>query len=152
MNGVDLSNLRGLHVPARPDVFPLAIGWWFLLAGIVFCCVLIIFIAMRYCFSQRRLILTELKRISSIQNTTSLLTEMNNLAKKIAILKYGREKIAPLYEQEWIDFLNSGKKRIFSQDYVDILCKTLYTKEYKVPDSWKKRIIKDYSAWVKQTL
>ena len=25
---VDVSGLKGLHVPTSPDIFPLAIGWW----------------------------------------------------------------------------------------------------------------------------
>ena len=25
---IDVSGLRGLHIPATPDIFPLAIGWW----------------------------------------------------------------------------------------------------------------------------
>ena len=148
MNGVDLSGLKGLHIPSEPDIFPLALGWWLALIALILIVVLVCWGCFAYFQSNRRIIAKELHRVSQIQDTKKLLVEMNNLAKKVAILKFGREKIAPLYEQEWIDFLNSGKKRIFSQDYVDILCKTLYTKNYKLSDSWKKRILQDYSAWI----
>ena len=93
-----------------------------------------------------------MQQIKKVKDTRRLLIELNDLAKRLAICKLGREKIALLYGQKWVDFLNSGKRKIFSQDYVDLLHKTLYTKNNKLDDSLRGRIIKDYSKWIKDFL
>ena len=152
MNGIDLSGLKGLHVPSTPDFFPLSYGWWicFVAAFLVF--IFLFFLILSFIQSRRNQVLKELRRIKKIKSTRKLLIELNDLAKKVAIARLGREKVAPLYGKKWVDFLNSGKKKIFSQDYVDLLHKTLYTKNNKVDDSLRGHIIKDYSKWIKNFL
>ena len=152
MNSIDLSGLKGLHIPQQPDVFPLAYGWWLaLIIGFLFA-VILFFLIVSFWQSRCNLVLKELRQIKKVKDTRRLLIELNDLAKRLAICKLGREKIALLYGQKWIDFLNSGKRKIFSQDYVDLLHKTLYTKNNKLDDSLRGRIIKDYSKWIKDFL
>ena len=146
---IDLSKLRGLHIPSKPGIFPLPLGWWLIIICIVLLIVLICFGVMQYFQSHTNILIKELRKIKKIQNTKELLIQMNELAKKVAIAKLGREKVASLYGKKWIDFLNSGNKEIFSEDYVELLHKTLYTKNYQVSDSLRGRIIKDYSKWIK---
>ena len=149
MNGIDLSGLKGLHTPQIPDIFPLAYGWWIIILVCFFIAIFLFWGISSFLQSRRNTVLVELRRIKKIKDTRQLLIEMNELAKKIAIAKLGREKIARLYGQKWVDFLNSGDKKIFSQDYVDLLHKTLYSKNNKVDDSFRENIIKDYSKWIK---
>ena len=152
MNSIDLSGLKGLHIPQQPDVFPLAYGWWLaLIIGFLFA-VILFFLIVSFWQSRCNLVLKELRQIKKVKDTRRLLIELNDLAKRLAICKLGREKIALLYGQKWVDFLNSGKRKIFSQDYVDLLHKTLYTKNNKLDDSLRGRIIKDYSKWIKDFL
>lgn len=152
MNSIDLSGLKGLHIPQQPDAFPLAYGWWIIaVVGFLFA-VILFFLIVSFWQSRCNLVLKELRRIKKIKDTRRLLIELNELAKKLAISKFGREKIALLYGQKWVDFLNSGKRKIFSQDYVDLLHKTLYSKDNKLNDSLRGRIIKDYSKWIKDFL
>lgn len=152
MNSIDLSGLKGLRIPQQPDVFPLAYGWWLaLIIGFLFT-VILFFLIVSFWQSRCNLVLKELRQIKKVKDTRRLLIELNDLAKRLAICKLGREKIALLYGQKWVDFLNSGKRKIFSQDYVDLLHKTLYTKNNKLDDSLRGRIIKDYSKWIKDFL
>ena len=152
MNSIDLSGLKGLHIPQQPNVFPLAYGWWLaLIIGFLFA-VILFFLIVSFWQSRCNLVLKELRQIKKVKDTRRLLIELNDLAKRLAICKLGREKIALLYGQKWVDFLNSGKRKIFSQDYVDLLHKTLYTKNNKLDDSLRGRIIKDYSKWIKDFL
>ena len=152
MNSIDLSGLKGLHIPQQPDVFPLAYGWWLaLIIGFLFA-VILFFLIVSFWQSRCNLVLKELRQSKQVKDTRRLLIELNDLAKRLAICKLGREKIALLYGQKWVDFLNSGKRKIFSQDYVDLLHKTLYTKNNKLDDSLRGRIIKDYSKWIKDFL
>ena len=152
MNSIDLSGLKGLHIPQQPDVFPLAYGWWLaLIIGFLFT-IILFFLIVSFWQSRCNLVLKELRQIKKVKDTRRLLIELNDLAKRLAICKLGREKIALLYGQKWVDFLNSGKRKIFSQDYVDLLHKTLYTKNNKLDDSLRGRIIKDYSKWIKDFL
>ena len=150
MNGqMDLSGLRGLHLPSEPSVFPLAVGWWFVIICLLLVVMSIFFGTLLFLQSKHRAVLKEIRCIKRIEDTRELLIQMNNLAKKVAIEKLGREKIASLYGQRWINFLNSGKRKIFSEDYVELLHKTLYTKDNVISDSLRKRIIKDYSVWIR---
>ncbi len=152
MNNVDLSQMKGLHIPQTPDIFPLALGWW-LLIGLIAVLIFGTYIGLLWYFeSKRRFVLQEIKRIKKIKSTQQLLLAFNELAKKIAIDRFGREKIAPLYGKSWVDFLNSGKKEIFSKDYVDLLHKSLYAGKKDISDSWKKRIIRDYEKWIRTFL
>ena len=152
MNSIDLSGLKGLHIPQQPDVFPFAYGWWIaLIIGFLFA-VILFFLIVSFWQSRCNLVLKELRQIKKVKDTRRLLIELNDLAKRLAICKLGREKIALLYGQKWVDFLNSGKRKIFSQDYVDLLHKTLYTKNNKLDDSLRGHIIKDYSKWIKDFL
>ena len=120
MNSIDLSGLKGLHIPQQPDVFPLAYGWWLaLIIGFLFA-VILFFLIVSFWQSRCNLVLKELRQIKKVKDTRRLLIELNDLAKRLAICKLGREKIALLYGQKWVDFLNSGKRKIFSQRIKEI--------------------------------
>ena len=152
MNEIDLSGLRGLHVPQTPDIFPFAYGWWIVFLACFFVGIILFFGISSFLRSRKNSVLCELRRIKKIKDTRQMLIQLNDLAKKVAIAKFGREKIAQLYGQKWVDFLNSGNEKIFSQDYVDLLHKTLYSKNNAIDDSLKANIIKDYSKWLRSFL
>lgn len=150
---MDVSGLKGLHIPSSPDIFPLALGWWLVILCIIFFVVLIYFIIYSYTHSTHRYVLRKLRKIKKISNNNKMLREINELAKRVAIARFGRDKIAPMYEDEWITFMNSLlKKDVFSKEYIDLLHKNMYASKQEISDSWRKRILKDYEKWIKASL
>ena len=147
---VDLSGLKGLHVPTTPDACPLAIGWWLV---IILCFLFILgiyFITYAWMHSLHRQVSKKMTEIRKISNTNEMLKEINQLAKQLAISRFGREKVAPLYEDEWVCFMNkSAKKEIFSKEYVDLLHKSMYSKKSNIPDSKYQFILQDYEEWIR---
>ena len=150
---VDLSGLKGLHIPATPDIFPLAIGWWLVIILLFFFLLCLYFAIYAWFHSLRRQVMQEIKKIEQIKNTKEMLVRINQLAKQLAISRFGREKIAPMYEKEWVTFMNfSAKKDIFSKEYVDLLHKSMYAKKNDISDSMRQFILKDYKEWIRITL
>ena len=91
--------------------------------------------------------------IKKIQNTSEMLKQLNQLSKKLAIARFGREKIANLYEDEWVRFMNSLlKNELFSKEYIDLLHKSMYAKGKQIPEQMRIRILQDYKKWLKTVL
>ena len=146
---IDLSGLRDIHIPLQPNIFPLALGWWILIILLI----VTYFVIFSKTHSLKRQVWREYKKISKIENNIKLLKEMNRLAKRVAIVRFGREKIAHLYEDEWVVFMNSLlQNEIFSNEYIDLLHKSMYAKNYKISDELRIHILQDYKKWLKTAI
>lgn len=146
---IDLSQLKGLHIPTTPNIFPLAIGWWLIIICLLILLLGVYFLIYAWVHSLRRQVMRQLKKIKQISDTKEMLISLNQLAKQLAISRFGREKVAPLYEKEWVTFMNfSAKKDIFSKEYIDLLHKSMYAKKNDVSDSLRQSILKDYEEWI----
>ena len=150
---IDLSALKGLHIPEEPDVFPLALGWWaIIIGGISLLCLLYILFLMWY-HSLSHQVWKEYNKIKATASDETILMQLNQLAKKVAIARFGREKIADLDEDNWIRFMNSLlQNEIFSKEYIDLLHKSMYAKKQKITISMRLRILDDYKKWLKIAL
>ena len=150
---IDLSGLKGLHIPLEPNVFPLAVGWWLLILAFIFFVALIYFLYHHWLYSLKHQVWQEYNNIKKVQNTSQMLKQLNQLGKKIAIARFGREKIANLYEDEWVSFMNSLlKNELFSKEYIDLLHKSMYAKENQISEQMRIRILQDYKKWLKAVL
>ena len=150
---VDVSGLKGLHVPTSPDIFPLAIGWWLVAVSLSLVILLFYFVIYAWVHSLRRQVLRQLKKVKKITDNKKMLKSINQLAKQLAIARFGRKKIASLYEKEWVTFMNNSvKKEIFSKEYVDLLHKNIYAKKSNISDSKRQDIIRDYEKWIRLIL
>ena len=145
---IDVSGLKGLHVPSSPDIFPLAIGWWISIILLILLFLCVYFMLFKWFYSLKRQVSSNIRQIEKIKNNKEMLKKINQLAKRVAIARFGREKVASLYEDEWIDFMNKmAQKEIFSKDYVDLLRKSMYAKVDSVLDSKRQSILEDYKEW-----
>ena len=150
---VDVSGLKGLHVPTSPDIFPLAVGWWLVAVSLAVLILFFYFIIYAWVHSLRRQVLRRLNKIKKITDNKKMLKSINQLAKQVAIARFGRKKVAPLYESEWVTFMNNSvKKEIFSKEYIDLLHKNIYAKKSNISDSKRQCIIRDYERWIRLIL
>ena len=128
--GIDLSGLRDIHLPPMPSAWPLAWGWWILIAGAVFFCVGLWFLMFRKPrLTARKYALGEIARLSETYRNDSyaLAAEISLLLRRIALLKFPRENVAGLYGRKWRLFLEStSKKPVFKGRAGDIVEHVLY--------------------------
>ena len=114
--------LKDIRYPNNIDWWPMAIGWWIILAIIV--CVIIVF-AMRFLKNfkrnkKRRIALKELSRIRNdkiICSDISLLTnKLSILIRKTMLAYESRDAVAGLVGEEWLEFLDQNlEEKYFSQ-------------------------------------
>ena len=105
-----LNQLKDIHLPDPIGWWPLAFSWWvliFSLSAIVFA--LVWFLLDRHKRNAyRREALAEIKRIQTGTQTdvAEQILHINALLKQVAITVYGRQTVAHLSEQSWLDFLH----------------------------------------------
>jgi hypothetical protein len=100
-----LDQLAPAHAVAPPGIWPLAPGWW-LLMSLPFVAAALFYAWRRYRRSLRRLALSELSRIeNSAADDAALARDLENLLRRFAVARYGREPVARLNGDAWIDFI-----------------------------------------------
>ena len=127
-----LSRLRDIHVPVEPSLWPPAPGWW-LVAGILSISLWYGFRILDRYREKRlpvRLFINRLKAISlgPDRQPEEVLYEMSSLVRQFSIQRHGRERVAALQGQDWLDFLDSttrGSNR-FSEGVGRVLGTRLY--------------------------
>lgn len=127
-----LLQLKDIHLPEAPDIWPLALGWWILLVmllGLVFWFILVV---KKYINIQRhkRMLFDELaqleRKLKSSPNKTHV-AETNVLLRRLALAYYPNEKVASLTGSNWLKFLDkSGNTENFSKGAGRILIDAPY--------------------------
>jgi len=150
---IDLSALKGLHIPIEPDIFPLSIGWWLVIIVFLLFLFFLSFLFLLWYHSLSRQVWREYNEIKKMKNNTLVLKQVNQLAKKVAISRFGRDKIAHLDTADWISFMNSLlKNELFSKEFLDLLNKSIYARNYHVSDEMRIHILENYKIWLKAAL
>jgi hypothetical protein len=100
--------LRDIHLPAEPPLWPLAPGWWLV--------ALLLLGAMGYgLWRLRRLrqaerrreqIIAELDRLAGHDCGPALVAQVSALLKRAALSRYPRTEVAALTGQTWLAFLD----------------------------------------------
>jgi hypothetical protein len=125
---VPVLELRDIHAPALPDLWPPAPGWW-VLAGLLLS---LAFFAGRRLWGRRRLrqrrrqVLEALARtgdkLAEGQDATLFLAEVSMLLRRVALARYPRRRVASLVGSEWLRFLDeTGGEGQFSHGPARIL-------------------------------
>ncbi len=150
MENNSLANLKDLQLPDAVSVFPLAPGWY----GVIAILVLIMF-AMGYWQIRR---LHKLQRVSNIitlldsialQNNPQLLAEVSILLKRVAREKFPEQQPQSLFGDKWLQFLDkSGKTTNFTQGAGSILLDVYQNKPLENPE----KLITIIKAWLKVVL
>jgi len=128
--------LEDIIVPNSVSLWPLAFGWWLLLALIIACFIGAFFVYKRYQkkWRYRKEALNLLKGYqSSLQNTQSALADKDIIIKYIECLKrtaisaYPTQSVQALYGREWIAFLNQQTPSpLFKDELATFICESQY--------------------------
>ena len=113
-----LNQLKDIHLPITVGWWPLAPGWYVLIA-VTFGFVLLFthLIYKRHVHARAKkqaLLLLQLYATQYEQDHNAQLASarISELLKRVALVYYPREQVASIYGQYWIDFLNKTGKRV----------------------------------------
>jgi hypothetical protein len=106
-----LAALRDIHLPAPPDLWPPAPGWWVLGVLVIALCVHGAYLGHKLWRrnAYRRQGLKELDSLfaRSESSTTELLADLNDLLKRVALSCSSRDDVAQLTGESWVAYLDS---------------------------------------------
>lgn len=130
--------LRDIHLPAVPDFWPPAPGWWLMAAvllGLMAWAGMLAWRRLKMRQQRRRILalLAHMERSSSGTVTPEYLAELSRLTRRLALMHFPRQEIASLTGQEWLRFLDSsGGDGQFAQGPGRVLAVGPYMRE--LPD------------------
>ncbi|NOY17738.1 MAG: DUF4381 domain-containing protein [Gammaproteobacteria bacterium] len=112
--------MRDIHLPGEPGLWPPAPGWWILAALLLVLLVWVAWAALRrYRLhrSRQRILamLSELEQEAD-NNTPERIAQISILLRRLALMRYPRQRVAALTGTDWLSFLDeSGGQGNFSQ-------------------------------------
>jgi len=132
----DLSLLRDVHEPkgindiTMAEFWPPAIGWWILLALVILLPLVIYVIQQIRIRSAKFYALQQMEKLQedSGTNAAKFAEETSKLLKRIAILRFGKEKIATLSGKEWVSFLIKTGDLQLSDKLISLFAYSPYAK------------------------
>ncbi|MBO6282137.1 MAG: DUF4381 domain-containing protein [Alphaproteobacteria bacterium] len=114
-----LPELRDIHLPSEDiSIFPLAYGWWYILAGIAVLAVsiyVIHWIRRTSALLYARHLLKPLKDSNNIEAAV----KMSEILRRICVRKYP-EAVA-LADHQWIEFINSKTRKPLQGKVAELL-------------------------------
>ena len=118
MNPADpLAQLRDIHLPEPVSWWPPAPGWW-LVALIILAVIITLVYFLRRRFLKNKYRKVALNKLSLLEshnkdNALGTLEEISAILRRVAMQTYGRQSVAPLAGDSWLEFLDkTGKTSI----------------------------------------
>ncbi len=148
-------NLRDIHLPDPVSWWPLAPGWWLLLA------LLVLAIAAFYLFrfyqkkqAIKKQVLIEFERLcqrhDKDKNSIALIQSLSTLLRRACISFYPRSEVASLTGSAWLDFLEStGSKETFNTEQGKLIASAPYLAENTLLNFDIKNLITICHDWLK---
>ena len=149
-----LAQLKDIHLPEQVHNYPLAYGWWLLLACIV---IAIVFVILKWrkrrqlCKAQK-LALAQLSLINSNSNSDNS-DEIVTLLKWAAFQYFPRNEIASLHGQALQDFLQQKLATKYQEKFQQLCGQQLINKYQAVEDNVTDNNLKQAAQlWLSQAL
>lgn len=132
MDSEKLPQLNDIHLPSDPSIWPLALGWWFVLAICLVFAVWLFFIIRKHLLirKHKRMLFDELSQLENKLKRSpdkNLIAETNVLLRRIALAYSPESRVASLTGSDWLEFLdNSGNTHNFTKGAGRILIDAPY--------------------------
>lgn len=109
----DALQLRDIHLPGPPEFWPPAPGWWIIAAVML---ALLTWLGLKIwrrtkLYLQRKRIiglLEQLEQSSSDTHTPEFLAQLSRLLRRLALMRFPRQEVAPLTGNDWLKFLDAS--------------------------------------------
>lgn len=156
--------LRDIHLPSSPDIWPPAPGWWLLATLILF---LIGWSYLKYSAYRRRKQLLKQQRQTVFEALKPIeekllnkrnedinkdIGELNILLRQLALMHFPQNEIASLSGKQWLAFLDkSGATQQFSDGAGRLLADIPYQAEAKyISQKEAKALIELVKSWIQK--
>lgn len=119
--------LRDIHLPDTILWWPLAIGWWLVIAVVL---LIVLGIGLFYTLNKKSRreqqvindALVVLQQLAEEQNKAIFIRGISALLRRVCVSLYGRQQVAGLTGESWLRFLDrKGKTKAFTQGVGRIL-------------------------------
>jgi len=150
--------LQDIHLPESASFWPLALGWWLLIAVVV---VLIAWLIVKVLkrIKQRKYRAKIFSKFDVLEKklktkpSNAVIAEINTLLRQLAVTYYPRSKIASLTGGDWLHFLDqSGGTQGFSRGAGRILIEAPYRLEKEVENLNIKELIPLIRSWARKVV
>jgi len=155
-SGQTALQLRDIHLPAEPGWWPPAPGWWIVAALALLLLVWVSRIALRRyrLHRQRQRLLARLDALAQPDGTLTpgAVAEISTLLRRLALMRYPRQRVAALTGSEWLRFLDeTGGNNRFSRGPGQVLASGPYQARLPADVDFAalSNLVRD---WIKQNL
>lgn len=112
-NPQQVLQLRDIHLPGEPAFWPPAPGWWLVAAVMIALLAWTTVIALRRyrIYRQRQRVLTALAGLEhelTSERTPAALARLSVLLRRLALMRFPRERVAALTGNAWLGFLDES--------------------------------------------
>jgi len=106
--GDSLSGLRDIHLPAEPSWWPPAPGWWIVVILLILSFWVIHKIVTNWRTRNQpyRALLAHTRALRQKDCDIHSVGEISELLRRVAVMRFGRQRVAKLHGEEWLNFLN----------------------------------------------
>lgn len=111
-----LAGMKNVHLPNGVSIFPIASGWYILvILSLIIICTLLWWKLIKNKYKKQKLqayaILAKIEK----DQTEEMLSQVSILIKRVAIMKFPKEKVHTLFGEKWLEFLDkTGKTQDFT--------------------------------------
>jgi len=144
----------GTLIEPEPIAYSFNTPGWYVVFGLVICFVLFILLVQIRKYRKnkyRRVALSQVQILRAGNDQTKSILHINILLKKIAIMVFGRNRVASLHGTEWFDFLLSTtrKAEFVRQEHFENYSKALYNDDYLLEETEFNEWVSFASIWIK---
>lgn len=149
---IDLSGLKDLHLMTKPDLWPLAYGWWV----VIICAGLAILLGIiGYMIWHNRPVVYAIRKIKKINqeepDNLIYIKKLSQLLRRVAIAADGRSAIAKLSDTKWQKFLQKRAPKTLTEQEAHLIAFAPYIPKIKTLTN--RPILTEHTiSWVKKVL
>ncbi|NVJ66875.1 MAG: DUF4381 domain-containing protein [Gammaproteobacteria bacterium] len=144
-----LAKLKDVHLPAEVSWWPLAIGWWLLIAIVI----ILIAASISYQLHKKnkyqlsRAAIKELQAVAE-SDEKNWLIQLTVILKRASLSLYPKRKVASLTESSWIRFLTQTGNGIWDDKSLVLLRDAVYKDAQAIPSDNKEQLFAQAKLWL----
>ncbi|WP_018624272.1 DUF4381 domain-containing protein [Kangiella aquimarina] len=146
-----LEQLRDIHLPEGVSWWPLAIGWWIVIAIIITVIVLLIAKAIVSKRRQRfaRYALIELDQVKRNADKDWLM-QTHHIMRRASLCYFPKSQVAVMDNKHWVILLYQTGSNIWSQQSLQLLEEGIYRNPDSIDSSHQQQFLNEAALWLEQ--
>lgn len=146
-----LEQLRDIHLPDGVSWWPLAIGWWIVIAILFTVIVLLIAKAILKKRRQRfaRYALRELDEVKHNANADWLM-QAHHIMRRASLCYFPKSQVAVMDNKDWVALVSQTGSDIWTQQSLQLLEEGVYRNPDTIDASHQQQFLNEASLWLEQ--